>query len=265
MAKYLTEFIGTFFLVLTIGLCVCQEVPMAPLAIGCALMIMVYMGGHISGAHYNPAVSLGAMMRGAMSSVDLIPYWIAQVAGSLAAAAVVAIIFGGLGAVTDSGATSETSDETAMVQFDQAYVSTAVVHEDAPAEKPNAFFGPAPGDAYSLTDPAPWIIEILFTFALVLVVLNVATSSGTAGNSYYGLAIGFTVVVGAFAGGPISGGAFNPAVGIGPNVIKGILGGETAAMGNIMLHTIGPFIGGILAVVVFKIQEAFVNSKASAA
>lgn len=263
MAKYLTEFIGTFFLVLTIGLTVCQGVAMAPLAIGCALMIMVYMGGHVSGAHYNPAVSLAAMLRGAMSSVDLIPYWISQVAGALAASAVVAVVFGGIG-IGGGAVTDETSAEepTAMVQFDEAYVSTAAVALDDEAPKaPDAFFGPAPGDGFSLTSPAPWIIEILFTFALCLVVLNTATSSGTSGNSFYGLAIGFTVVVAAFAGGGISGGAFNPAVGIGPNVVKGTLGGDPAAMANIVLHTVGPLIGGVVAAIVFKIQEAFVESK----
>ena len=86
VAKYVTEFIGTFFLVLTIGLTVTQGVAMAPLAIGCSLMIMVYMGGHISGGHYNPAVTLAATLRGASTIADLIPYWISQVLGSLAAA-----------------------------------------------------------------------------------------------------------------------------------------------------------------------------------
>ena len=253
MAKYLTEFIGTFFLVLTIGLTVCQGVDMAPLAIGCALMIMVYMGGHVSGGHYNPAVSLAAMMRGAMSSIDLIPYWIAQVAGSLAAAVVVAVIFGGIG----GAAPADVDPEAAMNAIDAVYVSTMA----ADGEATPAFFGPAPGDGFSLASPGPWLIEILFTFALCIVVLQTATSSGTSGNSFYGLAIGFTVVVAAFAGGGISGGAFNPAVGIGPNVIKGTMGADPGAMANIILHTLGPFIGGALAAVVFKIQEAFVIKK----
>lgn len=250
-AKYTTEFIGTFFLVLTIGLTVTQGVSMAPLAIGCALMIMVYMGGHVSGGHYNPAVSLAAMMRGAMSSVDLIPYWISQVAGSFAAAVVVAVIFGGI------GGPAAVEADTAMNAIDAAYVTTMA----ADGEAVPAFFGPAPGEGHSLSSPGPWLVEILFTFALALVVLATATSSGTSGNSFYGLAIGFTVVVAAFAGGPISGGAFNPAVGIGPNVIKGTMGGDPGAMANIILHTLGPLIGGALAAVVFKIQEAFVIKK----
>ena len=220
-AKYLTEFIGTFFLVFTIGLTATQGIAMAPLAIGCSLMIMVYMGGHISGAHYNPAVTLAATLRGASPIGDMIPYWIFQVLGALAAAVVVSVII----------PTTETT---------------------------SGFFGPAPGEGYELTSMGPWLIEILFTFALALVVLNVATSDGTKGNSFYGLAIGFTIVVAAFAGGEISGGAYNPAVGIGPNVIKATMGGDASAFGNLGLHIVGPMIGGALAVPVFLMQEAFV-------
>ena len=232
-AKYLTEFIGTFFLVLTIGLTVTQDwagTPMAPLAIGCALMIMVYMGGHVSGAHYNPAVSLAAALRGAMSMVDLIPYWIFQIAGALAASFVVSVI---------------------------------IPVGENPADLAN-FFGPAPGDGYDLSSPGPWIVEILFTFALALVVLNTATSAGTKNNSFYGLAIGFTVVVAAFAGGGISGGAFNPAVGIGPNVIKQFVGGADGVISNLGLHVVGPLIGGALAAFVFQIQEMFVVKQENA-
>lgn len=231
MAKYVTEFIGTFFLVLTIGLTVNYKVEMAPLAIGCALMIMVYMGGHISGAHYNPAVSLAAMLRGALKSSEMIPYWIAQILGAVTAAVVVSFI------IPVASADVESTMQVAR------------------------YFGPAPGEGYDLYSAGVWLIEILFSFALCLVVLNVATSEGTKGNSYFGLAIGFTVVVGAFAGGHISGGAFNPAVGIGPNLIQGTLGGDAAALQNIVLHTIGPFAGAILAAMVFKIQEADVTRK----
>jgi len=228
-AKYLTEFIGTFFLVLTIGLTVTQGVAMAPLAIGCSLMIMVYMGGHVSGAHYNPAVSLAATIRGALKPAELVPYWVAQVAGAIVATIVVSLIIpGGEGDAVGAN-----------------------------------YFGPAPGAEYSLASMGPWLVEILFTFALCLVVLNCATSSGTSNNSFYGLAIGFTVVVGAFAGGAISGGAFNPAVGIGPNLIKGTMGGDVAALSNIVLHVAGPLIGGCLAAFVFNIQEASVEAESA--
>ena len=169
MKNYLTEFIGTFFLVLTIGLTVIAGSPFAPLAIGSALMVMVFMGGHISGAHYNPAVSLAVFLRGRMdSAMEMVYYWIAQILGAFVAAVIVYLC-----------------------------VSNT--------------FAPAPGANASMLGVL--LVEFLFTFALALVVLNSATAKGTEGNSFYGLAIGFTVMVGAFAGGDISGGAFNPAVG----------------------------------------------------
>src|ERR671919_784028 len=170
MAKYLTEFIGTFFLVLTIGLTMIQPGAgnLAPLAIGSVLMVMVYAGGHVSGAHYNPAVTLGVFIRGKLPVRDIVPYWAAQIAGAVAAA--MAVLFFKTG---------------------------------EPVTPFAAPFLPAFG------------AEFLFTFALVYVVLNVANAPANAGNSYFGLAIGFTVLAGAFAVGDISGGAFNPAVAVG--------------------------------------------------
>ena len=208
MKNYLTEFIGTFFLVLTIGLCVIGGTTFAPLAIGSALMVMVYMGGHVSGGHYNPAVSLAAMMRGALDSKQLIPYWVSQIAGATAAAVVVNVILG-------------------------------------------STFAPAPGANASTTGAL--LIEFLFTFALCLVVLNSATAKGTEGNSFYGLAIGFTVMIGAFSGGDISGGAFNPAVGIGPILINATMGG--GGFGDLWLYLVGPLLGGVVAATVFKMQN----------
>lgn len=232
VAKYLTEFVGTFFLVFVICMLTTESVAsaneytgiVAPIAIGCTLMIMVYMGGHVSGGHYNPAVTLACFLRGACGWVDVIPYWVSQVAGACAAA------------------------------FLASFVLPPV-----DAESLANFKAVAPGGDYTMYTPGPWIIEILFTFALALVVLNTATSSGTKGNSFYGLAIGFTVVVGAFAGGGISGGAYNPAVGIGPNVIRGTVGADPAALTNIALYIAGPMIGGALAAIVFKMQESWVD------
>lgn len=207
MRNYLTELIGTFFLVLTIGLTVLNGTPMAPLAIGCSLMIMVYMGGHISGGHYNPAVSLAAMLRGALPSKELVPYIASQVVGSVLAAFTVFHLTG-------------------------------------------SAFAPAPAADASMIQAL--VVEVLFTFALCLVVLQVATNPATEGNSYYGLAIGFTVVVGAFAGGPISGGAFNPAVGFGPILAQAIAGHGSFA--DLWLYIVGPLVGGGLAAAVFNFQ-----------
>src|SRR5476649_1297781 len=96
MKKYLVEFIGTFFLVLTIGMSVIDPGAgaLAPLAIGSALMIMVYAGGHVSGGHYNPAVTLAVWLRGRCAAADVLPYWISQILGALAAACVVYFLKG---------------------------------------------------------------------------------------------------------------------------------------------------------------------------
>ena len=80
MKKYLTEFIGTLFLVLIIGL------TQNPLAIGFGLTVLVYMGAHISGAHYNPAVSLAMFIKKEISGVDFFRYIIAQIFGAALAA-----------------------------------------------------------------------------------------------------------------------------------------------------------------------------------
>ena len=200
--KYLVEFIGTFFLVVTIGFTVVKPGDagaLAPLAIGAALMVMIFAGGHISGGHYNPAVTLAVWLRGKCPQDDVLPYIGAQLAGGIAAAMTVLALKG---------------DPTVM-----------------PADI-NVF-------------PA-LIAEFLGTFALCYVVLNVATAKGTAGNSNYGLAIGFTVTVMAFALGGISGGAFNPAVATGITVM------HLEKAENIWIYLIGNFGGGALAAMAFK-------------
>ena len=201
MRKYCTEFIGTFFLVLTIGCTGIAAGPgvIPPLAIGAILMVMIYAGGHVSGAHYNPAVSLGVLVRGRLPAADVVPYWAAQVAGGLAAAAIVLFL------------------------------------KTAPPEAP---FVARPGAGFAA--------EFLFTFALVYVVLNTATARATSGNSYFGLAIGFTVLAGAFAVGDISGGAFNPAVAVGASMM-GML-----PWNMLWLYLAADLLGGATAGVVFK-------------
>jgi len=205
MNKYLTEFIGTFFLVFTIGMCVIDPGAgaMAPLAIGSVLMVMVYAGGHISGAHYNPAVTLGILLRGKMESKDLIPYWAAQFAGAFVAALLVSYYKAGA-------------------------VITPVAHDI----------------------PKSLLVEFLFTFALVYVVLNTATADETSGNSYFGLAIGFTVTAGAYAVGAISGGAFNPAVALGISTMG------LSSFASIWIFLIANFAGAAAAAMVFKAVDS---------
>jgi aquaporin Z len=208
MRRYVTESIGTFFLVLTIGMVSTSGSDAAPLAIGAALMVMVYMGGHVSGAHYNPAVTIAVRLRGAMEASDVLPYIAAQLVGALLASATVFLLTG-------------------------------------------ATFGPAPGAGAGLGQVV--LAEAIVTFLLALVVLNVATAPATKGNSFYGLAIGLTVMAGAYAVGPLSGGAFNPAVSIGPAVIGALADGDT--LRNIWLYILGPVAGGIAAVPVYRLQN----------
>ena len=209
MKRYVTESIGTFFLVFTIGMTAISGTAAAPLAIGSMLMVMIYMGGHVSGGHYNPAVTLGVLLRGGMPKADALPYMGSQLLGAWLAAGAVYVITG-------------------------------------------ATFAPAPGADASMG--AALLAEILVTFALVLVVLNVATAEATKGNSYFGLAIGFTVTAGAYAAGPVSGGAFNPAVGIGPIMVHALAG--DGGFASLWLYIAGPLVGGAVAAPVFKMQTA---------
>ena len=202
MNKYLTELVGTFFLVFTVGCTVVGNGAgaLAPLAIGSALMVMVYAGGHISGGHYNPAVTLGVWLRGKCDAKDVAPYMIFQLVGSVLAALAV------------------------------KYLKT----------------GAAVAPMTLNTVPA-LLAEFLFTFALVFVVLNTATSKATSGNSYFGLAIGFTVLTGAYAVGNISGGAFNPAVAMGITTMG------LASWPSIWVYWVAEFVGGAVAAMIFNV------------
>lgn len=202
MNKYIVEFIGTFFFVLTIGMTVVEPGAaglMAPIAIGLSLAVMIFAGGHISGGHYNPAVSLSVYLRGKLNGTELLPY----IAAQIAAAAVAALV---------------------VIYFKNNPITSPKIIPAVPG----------------------LLAEFLFTFALAWVVLNVATAEKTAGNSFYGFAIGLTVTVGAYAVGGISGGAFNPAVVIGLAVM-GVI-----AWADIWIHLAGSLAGASLAALAFK-------------
>ena len=196
------EFIGTFFLVFTVGMAVIDPGAgaLAPLAIGSVLAVMVYAGAHVSGAHYNPAVTLGLLLRGGIKITDAVGYWVIQLVAAVVAAVVV------------------TAMKPAM-----------------PAEVLNDNLDVLPA----------LLAEFLFTFALVYVVLNVATAKANEGNSFYGFAIGFTVMVGAFVVGPLSGGAFNPAVMLGGMIMN------IFAWSNIWIYLLATLAGGAAAAGVF--------------
>lgn len=172
MHKYLVEFLGTFFLVLTIGLAgsLGTAGPYAPLAIGAVLMVMTYAGRFISGAHYNPAITLAVRLRGRVAASDVAPYIGVQLLAAVLAAALIKGVF---------------------------------VSAVAGAELRAFSFPSASAAALS---------EFLFSFALVHVILQVTTSKRLEGNEFYGLAIAMTVVGGAYTVGSLSLASFNPAV-----------------------------------------------------
>ena len=201
MKKYIAEFIGTFFLILTIGCTVIPGAPgvIPPLAIGAVLMVMVYAGGHISGAHYNPAVTFALFIRGRCDAKEVIPYWVSQILAAIAASLVTTILL------------SKTATPMQLTNVTSTFLA-----------------------------------EFLFTFALAYVVLNSATAKANAGNSFYGLAIGMTVMAGAFSVGGISGGAFNPAVAIGAAMMN------LLNFSDIWIHFLANLFAGLLAGLTFK-------------
>lgn len=205
MKRYLVEFIGTFFLVFTVCFAsVIQDHSSAALGIGAIYMAMVYAGGHISGGHYNPAVSLAALLRGKMASSDFTFYVLCQIIGGMSA----------------------------------AFLCRTLLTDDS-SQRPME-----PG-------MAALVGEFLFTFALAWVALNVATARGTAGNSFYGLAIGFTLAAGVIAVGKFSGGAFNPATALSFVLLSKL------TLGTVIKYVVAHFVAGAAAAFVFK----FVNGK----
>ena len=206
--KLIAEFVGTFFLALTICTAAVHGSAgeYAPFAIAATLMVMIYGVGYISGAHFNPAVTVAIWLRGACEKDDVAPYIAVQIiAGALAALASENILF------------AETSVTALEMDTTQAIGA-----------------------------------EFLYTFALVFVILNVATSEATEGNGYYGAAIAFVVLAGALTVGGIrggSGGSFNPAV-TGALFVSGVVD-----VADLWIHLVPQFIAGILAVQAFKATQ----------
>ena len=204
MNNYIIEFLGTLFLVLIIGL------SQNPIAIGLGLAVLVYMGAHISGAHYNPAVSLSMLINKQIQLKEFSFYVASQLLGSVVATYLVVLLGN-----DDFNVVSNTSDIS-------------------------RFF----------------LAEILFTFLLVFVILNVALNKNLKGNQFYGLAIGLTVTAGAFSVGDISGAVFNPAVSFGPSFFSFIdpqvVGNDISSSDFFLYYLISGIIGSVVASYLYK-------------
>ena len=205
--KLTTEFIGTFFLSLTV--CTASVYgsaeDYAPFAIASALMVMIYAGGHISGAHYNPAVTVSVYLRGACDKDDVLPYIASQIVAAVSAALIVERLL-----------SSKTPDPTP--------------------------------EMFELGTEAV-VAELLFTFALAYVILNVATTESTSGNGYYGAAIALVVLAGAMTVGSISLGSFNPAV------TSALIVSGKVSLADSWMHFAPQFIGAVLATYVYKFTQ----------
>jgi len=211
LEAYFSEFIGTFFLVFTIGLNVLQNTALAPISIGSILMVMIFATGSVSGAHFNPAVTLGVLLGGRdqIGPLDGLFYCLAQTLGALAAGGMYCFVLG----------------------------ATFTLH---------------PGQGYGDLDAV--LVEILFTTALVFVVLNVATTKQDTNNHYYALAIGFMVMAAAFAVGSVSGCSLNPAVAVGVMVTNWIHTGT--GMRCLPHYFCSPLAGSAIAALLFRFVRA---------
>lgn len=205
--KLIAEFIGTFFLTLTVCMSAYAKVSadLQPLAIGVILIGLIYAGGYISGAIFNPAVTLAVFLRGRLNLKEAGTYMVAQFSGGAAAALVTIAL---------------TSAKPIVF----------------PIEPPPQYFGIMPAV----------VAEILGAFALVWVVLNVATSKNIEGNSFYGLSIGFTLTGLIYTLGSVSGSVFNPAVAVASDIA------QLGIWSNLWIYLIGGFGGAALAAIVYK-------------
>lgn len=211
LEAYAAEFIGTFFLVFTVGVNTLQNSALAPVSIGAILMAMIFAQGSVSGAHYNPAVTLGVLLseRGQTIWQDAVAYMVVQLLGGCVAAFMYSTILG----------------------------ATFTLH---------------PGEGYGDLDAV--VVEILFSTALIFVVLNVATTKQDTNNHYFGLAIGFLVMAAAFAIGPISGCSLNPAVTLGVMLTHWIRTGT--GLRYLPHYLCSPLVGSILAVLAFWLTRS---------
>jgi aquaporin Z len=205
--KYLAEFIGTFFLALTVCMITFSKVSadLQPFAIGATLMALIYSIGHISGAQFNPVVSVALYLRGKINAKDLAFYMASQVLGGIVAAFTVQLLLSGKPPI-------------------------------APFNSPPPYF--SMGQAI--------LAEALGTFAMVWVILNVATAKALEGNSFYGLAIAFVVTGMIYTFGSVSAGYFNPAI-LGSLCVAKLSNWSTA-----WVYLIGTFGGAVLAALMFK-------------
>lgn len=222
--KLMAEFFGTFWLVFG-G---CGSAVLAAgvadvgigwlgvsLAFGLTVMTMAFAVGHISGGHFNPAVSLGLMIGGRFEAKDLLPYWVAQVAGSIAAAAILYVIVSGAAGFTGAG----------------GFASNG--------------YGEASPEGYSMMSAL--IIEIVLTAFFLIIILGSTSSGAPAGFAPIAIGLGLTLIH--LISIPVTNTAVNPARSTGVALFA-----DGPALSQLWLFWIAPLIGGALGAIIWKVM-----------
>jgi len=220
--KLMAEFVGTFWLVLG-G---CGSAVLAAgvadvgigwlgvsLAFGLTVLTMAFAVGHISGGHFNPAVTLGLVLGGRHDAKELVPYWVAQVAGSVAAAAVLYVIATGAAGNTGVG----------------GFASNG--------------FGDASPEKYSML--AVLVTEIVMTAFFLIIILGATSSGAPAGFAPIAIGLGLTLIH--LISIPVSNTSVNPARSTGVALFA-----EGPALGQLWLFWVAPLVGAALGAIIWK-------------
>ncbi len=220
--KLMAEFFGTFWLVfggcgsavLAAGV---AEVGIGwlgvSLAFGLTVMTMAYTVGHISGGHFNPAVSLGLMIGGRFESRELIPYWVAQVAGAIGAAVVLYVVVSGGEGFTGVG----------------GFASNG--------------YGAASPQGYGLL--AGLVAEIVLTAFFLIIILGATSSGAPAGFAPIAIGLGLTLIH--LVSIPVTNTSVNPARSTGVALFA-----DGPALAQLWLFWVAPLIGAALGAVIWK-------------
>ncbi len=223
-SKLMAEFFGTFWLVLG-G---CGSAVLAAgvadvgigwlgvsFAFGLTVLTMAYAVGHISGGHFNPAVSLGLMIGGRFPAQELIPYWIAQVIGAIAAAAVLFLIvsgapgFEGVGGFASNG------------------------------------YGEASPEGYSMMSAL--VIEIVMTAFFIIVILG--ATSNFAPDGFAPIAIGLCLTLIHLISIPVTNTSVNPARSTGVALFA-----DAPALAQLWLFWVAPLIGAAIGALIWQVM-----------
>jgi MIP family channel proteins len=225
MKAGMAEALGVFFLVFVGGASICMDQYLTAmnkpgfgllgiaLAHGFALMVAVYMAAGKSGAHINPAVTIGLWAIGKAKANQAMTYILMQLAGATVGGLA---LFGMFSTMRTAAPYLGTPSYVSDVNFPEA-----------------------------LSMPKAIGIEMMLTFLLMTVVLNTAVDAGRVARQMFGLCIGMTVTFGVLIGGPYTGAAMNPSRYFGPAVVSG-------QVSQLVVYFVGPILGALVAALFYK-------------